>query len=917
MSALFIRKGGARALFGFVMLSLSQAAFAGSGSVNADGTIDMTCAIRFPATADVITMLQNEITTASRVLWDASEGQLRIGDVTFTCSDATEDEADVYFFVSGGRSNAPGTRCDASTWDDRGVHINQFNAIDANMGFVLAHEMGHLALGNLDEYAEGDNGFCFEEVPTIMADAQNQCLMQQIPGFDWSEFCVPGNHDPIQGDGETSGQQRACGRSCWANLTNNFSFLTAPTGLPVAAPPAGFVAPTFENRCEAADSVMIVIDRSGSMGWNTASDSGEVCGNGIDDDEDGMVDETDDCTGPRMDFALAAARVWLNLASDDGVRAGIISFSDTATPEAPMQDVDSTTLPGLLGIVGGLMPDNWTAMGAALRAAIAPLSAEAGSKAVLLITDGINTRGEDPEDVLPDLRAAGIRVFAVSTGDASRYGVLDDLSDNTRGARFDTDDASTLVNTFAQQWARYQNQGLLIPQLPYAVSLQGEKDTIEAIIDSCGSLEAYFENPDCLETGRNSLSWVAGLGTGVSSTRPPRSNFFQFVVEDGAERVGVVLAGDLQDMSQFGVKATLRTTAGGGGNASFDTRVPDPDMTITRDGFFLLIEVKNMNPGVWTLNIEGDPTAGVRQTGNVTVLIDNPLVDLFTDLDRRVVRDASTPVTMMLVPIYLTNLIEGAALEATLIRPDRSRVALSVIPDPNAIPGTYLAKVDPADMPMIGVYTIRVLLTTDETTRNDPGEERSGDVSSAVDVPIFTRTATERFLVLVGEEVCCDSPKIEDCDGDGIPNAGNANIQEGDGDNDGDGIPDSCDGDSDNDDVPDVIEAADDDLDPDGDGIPNYFDPDSDGDGAIDSADNCRLIPNGQEDKDEDGVGDACDNCPDVKNPLQEDEDGDGIGDACPPPAAPSCPAIGAALFATPLAGLIGGYARRRRRNHC
>lgn len=66
----------------------------------------------------------------------------------------------------------------------------------------------------------------------------------------------------------------------------------------------------------------------------------------------------------------------------------------------------------------------------------------------------------------------------------------------------------------------------------------------------------------------------------------------------------MVLAGDLQDMSQFGVEATLRTTAGGGGNASFDTRVPDPDMTITRDGFFLLIEMKNMNPGVWTLNIE-------------------------------------------------------------------------------------------------------------------------------------------------------------------------------------------------------------------------------------------------------------------------------------------------------------------------
>ncbi|MCA9244166.1 MAG: VWA domain-containing protein [Phycisphaerales bacterium] len=901
---------------GFALLGIvpiAPAAMAGSGSVNPDGTIDMACAIRFPATADVITTVQTEITTASRVLWDATEGQLRIGNVVLTCSDATEDEADVYLFLSGGRSNAPGTRCDASTWDDRGVHINLFNATDMNVGFVLAHEMGHLALGSFDEYAEGGNGFCFEEVPTVMADAQNQCLMQQIPGFDWSEFCVASNHDQIQGDGETTAQQRLCGRSCWENLTNNFSFLTAPAGLPVAAAPAGFVAPTFDNRCEAADSVMIVIDRSGSMGWNSKSDSGEVCGNGIDDDEDGMIDETDDCTGPRMDFALAAARVWLNLASDDGVRAGIISFSDEATPEAPLQDVDSTTLPGLLGIVAGLMPENWTAMGAALRSAIAPLSAETGSKAILLITDGINTRGEEPQDVLPDLSAADIRVFAVSTGDASRYDVLDDLSANTRGARFDTDDASTLVNTFAQQWARYQNEGLLIPQLPYAVSLQGEKDTIEAIIDSCGSLEAYFENPDCLETGRNSLSWAAGLGTGVSSSTPPRSNFFQFVVEKGAERVGVVLAGDLQDMSQFGVEAELRTSAAGAGNSSFDTRVANPDMTVTRDGFFVLVEMKNMNAGVWTLNVLGDPAAGTRQTGNVTVLIDSPMVDLFTDLDTHVVRDMSTPVNMMIVPIYLTNLIEGANLEATLIRPDRSRVTLSVTPDPDAIPGTYLARVNPAEMPMIGVYTIRVLLTTDATTRNDPGESRAGDISSEVEVPMLTRTATERFLVLVGEELCCDSPKIEDCDGDGIPNAGAQNMQEGDGDNDGDGIPDACDGDSDNDDVPDVIEAADADLDPDGDGIPNYFDQDSDGDGAIDSADNCRLIPNGQEDKDEDGVGDACDNCPDVANPLQEDTDGDGIGDACQPEPAPTCPLVGTSMLVVSV-GLLGVASLRRRR---
>ena len=58
--------------------------------------------------------------------------------------------------------------------------------------------------------------------------------------------------------------------------------------------------------------------------------------------------------------------------------------------------------------------------------------------------------------------------------------------------------------------------------------------------------------------------------------------------------------------------------------------------------------------------------------------------------------------------------------------------------------------------------------------------------------------------------------------------------------------------------------------------------PDEDQDGALDCADNCLGLANGEQaDFDGDNVGDLCDNCAWVANPGQEDSNGNGIGDLC------------------------------------
>nr|DBA13805.1 TPA: hypothetical protein GDO54_004844 [Pyxicephalus adspersus] len=70
--------------------------------------------------------------------------------------------------------------------------------------------------------------------------------------------------------------------------------------------------------------------------------------------------------------------------------------------------------------------------------------------------------------------------------------------------------------------------------------------------------------------------------------------------------------------------------------------------------------------------------------------------------------------------------------------------------------------------------------------------------------------------------------------------------------------------------------------DADNDGIGDQCDEDADGDGIKNVEDNCRLVPNkDQQNSDTDSYGDACDNCPNVPNNDQKDTDSNGEGDAC------------------------------------
>jgi len=825
------------------LLALAPAtSTAASGVVNSDGTIDITINVRFPPTAADLTTIRNVVTAASQVLWDASEGQLRFGDVTVTCGSVNEDLADLWMFPGNLRA---GTAfwCDGSGLSRVGVHINQY--LGSTTGIVVAHEFGHLALGLGDEYDEQSRfGACWGFGPCIEAanlTEQNQCLMQQPGGFTQTEFCTAAGHDTIVGNNgaclvnppaangapcatncqfwstntlryETSQQTAICGGDCWTSLVNNFSFLTAPAGLPVAAAPAGFTNPNFIDNCDATDTVLLVLDRSGSMGWNTERDDGEVCGNGIDDDKDGTIDETDDCSQSRLAFVKAAARAWLALANGQSVRSGVVSFNELASLDAGFQEVNAANIGALNTAVDLMTAGGSTAIGRALTSTTLLFGGEtaAVNKTAFLISDGVNTKGETPQSVVPSLQAQGIRVFTISTGGASDDSTLSEIAGSTGGERVDAHDAAGLVGAFVQQWARYRNEGVLIPLLPYAVNQDGRPEQ---------------DNP---KVRWDPAAWAGQPHVAPRAEVASNTSSFFVNVEEGTQAMTVALAGKLADMSAFGVEAMLEGPPGPG-PTSLDTETGHPSLRVVRDRFFVLAEVSSPNPGPWRVRIRGRSGSHALQTGNITVITSNPRVELFTSVDRRVVTDITRPVRVFATPIFNTSLRSVDQIAAVVRKPDGTLSPVTLTNDfEQGLGGDYEGQI--VDMPLTGLYEVRYYVKTGPSTFNDPGEAIFAPaLPASVPVPVLERTSVQYFWVVPGRRPC-QSGNPDDCDGDGV-------VEDEQADSDGDGLPDAYDVDSDNDDVSDATEYGVENQDPDGDGIPNALDPDSDGDGVDDAED--------------------------------------------------------------------------------
>jgi hypothetical protein len=441
----------------------------GSGRLDS-GRFNIIVSLRHNASAEVLNEWEASFARASVLLFDATDGQHRFGDI-YVCNNSSGGRnADAWLLSEDGRSSSAILGLGSET-----AHMTLYGD-ERFKPFIIVHEFGHYGYGVYDEY-EGAAG----AAECIGGTTSNACIMEAGWGDGdrfgtsatggalvtgrVSEFCVASNHD---GDSDTY-QDGINGKSCWETMVDTFPSLTAPAGTPTSAPPAG--AGTINWIILAAEQrFVLTIDRSGSMAGN------------------------------KLQEAQFGSDWWADHAVLND-RLAVVSYADTASVDYSLttiaSDADRTAAQGA---IAGLSAGGQTSIGGGLRESLNEILAagpRAATQVVVLLTDGLQNSGEAPATVLPDLVANGVRVYTLAIGPSVDTSLLQNIAATTGGTfyRIDPNLSTALQEAqirnvlFEISGIARENGGVVTSQ-PEAVPEGGSRE-VSVLIES-GSEMATF-----------------------------------------------------------------------------------------------------------------------------------------------------------------------------------------------------------------------------------------------------------------------------------------------------------------------------------------------------------------------------------------------------------------------------------------
>lgn len=472
-------------------------ALGGSGRI-VDGKLELSVAFTYrEADIEAWRPLFEE---ASRLLWNATNGQLQIGKVRVGDCGLDKEEADIWILDgnSGAFANLLGLGGQGH------IYLSQTHksvAAPALGYFGVVHEFGHYGFGVFDEY----KGY---QPPPLFARAGTDASAEQVGRSQPFQFCVteedlvacimdggttvePNNHrtefctgahgdlttkhnEGFEQDGVlyVNAQQALLGESCWETIGRNAS-LQPPLEVDPADPPG--LEPIDWEVIPSVSRVALCIDRSSSMFARPE----------------------------RITLAREAASVLIQLLHTrrtldldgepitlPGEELGIIAFAHEAEQLLAMRELltDATkdSAAALVAAIDRVISnrratDMAAGLGEGLETILERGEIPACGEVLVLFSDGATNIGFDPMSIVPALRERGVRVISIGIGAEVGEETLRALADSTGGSYFQIVTEEEIPDVVAAASQEIRSTGTLFTDDDFT---NGQDESIPILIDS-------------------------------------------------------------------------------------------------------------------------------------------------------------------------------------------------------------------------------------------------------------------------------------------------------------------------------------------------------------------------------------------------------------------------------------------------
>ena len=554
------------------------------------GRFNLTVSLRYMPAANEIAFMCELFNRASRILSDATDGAHSIGTVLYSANSMGGADASVWIHP---QDDVWPNSTSARLWfPTESMDISQDYLMWPT---VLAHELAHYLYDLRDEY--NNSTACQNNIGTQASIMEgyawtNYTRWTNAGGADYTtfaaffpdftagtatlqqgqptEFCHAGNHDATANNNQNNinGNQ-----SCWTYMAadanhNSIAYgLAVPgAGGPAAAAPAAPPAVVCTTLIP-VQRFMLVLDRSGSM------------------------------AGAKFDQLMIGANFWVDYVNPPE-QLGVVTYASTASTDIARSEVPAAGATQTAwrdarhSTVNNLAAGGGTAIGDALRRGLNAIVAggRASSQVIILFTDGLQNAGaETAQQVLPDLRANGVRVYTVGLGSDQDSALLENVATTTGASYF----------PISGDLPPAQAEAAITEALVQIAGQSRENGGVVAFDGIDGAGAPFGDGPFFVP-----LEERPG-GTGGTGRRSLR---FPVTISEGSTHATL---GAMWRVGKKGIRVRIRNPSGAAVTAGTRVRAvrgPDP---------YAFFEIDLPDPGTWEVEVVGTDlaAAGLRSIG--------------------------------------------------------------------------------------------------------------------------------------------------------------------------------------------------------------------------------------------------------------------------------------------------------------